>query len=316
MPTSNKKGLGLLEVIVAISMIVLFFAVITAVTYSLRAFQENQFKISASYILQASIDEIRSLPFASLVQRTNAPLTGITFNFGSWETAQDANAPSLPNVLRLLKPHSPPPGGGDVKAMIAAPSSNVENGDFEAEIKLNSSSPNSFAGLFFRSQDNFSYYRFIFNESQIKFEKVANGTPSVLWQQSRSFATSSFYKLGVSFASSNINLFLDDLELSVASDASFAKGDLGILVVGDLAPSIDDVTVTSGLSYNWNFDSATPPNLPVTWRRYSLYDLPGGQGFLTVEDVASDIKKITVRLNWTTNFGQKSLETQTYITSY
>lgn len=121
-------------------MIILFFAVITAVTYSLRTFQENQFKISASYILQASIDKIRSLPFASLTQRTDAPLTGITFNFGSWETAQDANAPSSPNVLRLLKPHSPPPGGGDVAAIITAPSSNVENGDLEAEIKLNSSS--------------------------------------------------------------------------------------------------------------------------------------------------------------------------------
>jgi len=310
-----KHGLGLLEVVVSIGMIFAFFAVIAAVSYSLRAFQENRFRMAASYIVRASMDKIRSLPFAALTFRSNAPLAGITFNIGNWKTAADPDAPSAPNVLYLQK------SGlliGDTKALISAPATNVENGSIEAKIKLNSSPQNSLAGIFFRSQDNHNYYRFIFNADAIKLEKVENGAPSVLWQQTRSFATSSFYTLKVSLASSNITLSLDGFVLTLPplSDSTFGKGDVGFVVIGDILPSIDDVSIISGLSFNWNFDNVGPPDLPITWERASLYDLPQGQGFLTVEDIASGIKKVIIKLNWTTHFGLKTLEEQTYITSY
>ncbi len=310
----TKSGLGLLEVIVAVGIIVLFFAVITAVTFSLRVFEEKKFEIAASQIAQASLAKIQQLPFSSLTSRTEAPLTGITFNLGLWKTAADPDAPSFPNSLRLISKYASSTGGAN--ALLTAPSSNVENGGFEAKIMLNSSPANSFAGLFFRSQDNFNYYRAVFNDSQIKFEKVVAGEPAVLWQETRLFSTTTFYKLKVTMAGNSMNLFLDDWPLTTVTDSGFQKGDLGIIVTGDILPSIDDVSIVSGISFGWNFDDVGPPELPATWKRYSLYELPEAQGFLTIEDVSSDLKKIKVRLEWTTHFGRRKSETGTLITSY
>ncbi len=310
----SQRGLGLIEVMVVIGMIVLFFSVIASVTYALKNFQENRFMLAASYVANASMDKMSSLPFSSLAARTNGDLTGITFNLGAWKTAVADDAPSAPNVLQLSRHHEKI---GDATALIAAPSSNVSDGSFEAKIKLNGAAANSFAGLFFRSQDNFSYYRYVFNDEKIKFEKVSNGAPTTLWQETRIFSTTTFYKLKASFASSNIDLYLDDFRLNTTTDASFEKGDLGILVTdNELFPSIDNAQAISGLAFNWDFDNAASPSLPPTWKRQSLYDLPSAQGLLTINDLSDNLKKIIVTIKWVTAFGQRTLQTQTLITSY
>lgn len=311
---NNQNGLGLIEVIVVIGMIVLFFSVIASVTYALKNFQENRFMITASYLVGASIDKIRSLPFSSLAARTDANLTGITFNLGAWKTAVAEDAPSAPNVLRLSRHHEKI---GGAAALIAAPSSNVGDGSFEAKIRLGGASTSSFAGLFFRSQDNFSYYRYVFNDGKIKFEKVSGGAPTTLWQETRVFGTSTFYELKASFASSSIDLYLDDFHLNTITDAAFASGDLGILVTDDgLFPLIDDIQTISGLTFDWDFDNALSPALPATWKRQSLYDLPSALGLLTINDLSDNLKKIIVTIKWTTAFGQRTLQAQTLITSY
>ena len=103
---------------------------------------------------------------------------------------------------------------------------------------------------------------------------------------------------GTSETSGNeISLYLNDGLLGIITDSEFSFGYNAL--TNELGTNyFDDITFTSAETRGWNFDENN--NIPVEWQRFGLYDLPNGNGFLTISEPYSDttLKQIDVTVNW------------------
>jgi type II secretory pathway pseudopilin PulG len=307
----HRRGIAIVEIVISIAIFGIIFIIFSGSLLSIQSRKYADNAASATRIAEAELEKIRSLSFDSLTPRANSDFIGLTFNMGDWRLASDASAPSSPKVISLLSVASSTMG--DVTGLIQPPVNELTDFTFQTKININPISPTDWqAGLLFRGQDNLNYYRFIFSSSVLKFEEVASSTVSTLFSRAQTSLTDTFYQIKVVASSTAFDLYFNDVLIQTVNDDTFSSGSLGILSLNNAKIKFDDVTVASN---TWNFDSET--RFPSGWKRFGIYDLNEGRGYLTIENYGGneDIKKITARVEWRDARGLRDAELETFISN-
>jgi hypothetical protein len=306
-----RRGIAIVEIVISIAIFGIIFIIFAGSLLSVQSRKYTNNAAAATRIAEAELEKIRSLPFDSLTPRTNADFIGLTFNMGDWRLASDASAPSPPKIISLLSAASSTVA--DVTGLIQPPSNELSDFTFQTKISVNPISPAGWqAGLLFRGQDNFNYYRFVFSSSNLKFEEVASSTVSTLFSMTRDSVTDTYYPIKVVASSTAFDLYFNDELIQTVNDDSFSSGSLGILGLNGAKIKFDDVSIAGSA---WNFDSDT--RFPSDWKKFGIYDLTEGRGYLTIENYGGNenIKKITARVEWRDARGIKDTELETFISN-
>lgn len=300
-----------MEIVISIAIFGIIFIIFAGSLLSIQSRKYADNEAAATRIAEAEMEKIRSLSFDSLTPRTNADFVNLTFNMSDWRLANDTSAPSSPKVISLLSVASS--AVADVTGLIQPPVNELTDFTFETKISINPISPIGWqAGLLFRGQDNFNYYRFIFSSSALKFEEVASSTVSTLFSRARTSVTDIYYPVKVVASSASFDIYFNDELIQTVTDDTFSSGALGIIGLNNAKIKFDDVTVASS---TWNFDLDT--QFPSDWKRFGIYNLTEGRGYLTIENYNGNenLKKITARVEWRDSRGLRSKELQTFISN-
>lgn len=294
----NKEGATLLEFLISIFLILFIIIVLTASFRAIILNREIKTKAQAHSLALEEMEVIRKTSFTDLTNRTNADFLGVSYNLGQSRTKSDNQASSSPHVYELLPASSPK---NNLTSLAFIPGNAYEDFTFKTMIKILNTSPSGWqAGLVFRYKDINNHYRFIFNSSLIKLEKIINGTSSNIFSTNQNFNFDTWYKLKVTTNWTFINLYLNDNLLSTITDESSNKGTIGLAGLNSGKIYFDDVDLITSSTTSWNFDSDPAGSTASGWERFGINDLPGGQGKLTIEDYngSTDLKKIIVEVSW------------------
>lgn len=306
-----RRGFAIVEIVISIAIFGIIFIIFSGSLLAIQSRKYTDNTASATRIAEAELEKIRSLSFDSLTPRANADFIGLTFNMGDWRLTSDTSAPSSPKVISLLSVASST--ATNVTGLIQPPVNELGDFTFETKISINPISPAGWqAGLLFRGQDNLNYYRFIFSSSALKFEEVASSTVSTLFSRAQSSLTNNFYPIKVVASSTAFNLYFNDVFIQTVTDDSFTSGTIGIMSLNNARIKFDNVIVASS---TWNFDLDT--RFPSDWKRFGIYDLAEGRGYLTIENYGGNenLKKITAGVEWRDSRGLRSKELQTFISN-
>lgn len=301
---------------VAIFLISMLVVVFSTSFNSITLNRTIRAKAQAQFLAQEEIETIRTLPFANLTNRTNAPFIGVNYNLGTSLVKADAAALSSPNVYELLPAAS---ATNNFTSLAILPGDIYGDFTFETSLKVLSSSPVGWqAGFAFRSNDINNLYRLVFSASQIKLEKMISGATTSLYSNSRTFTANTWYKLKITATGTSLGVYLDDTLLTTVTDTSLAKGAIALAGLNSAKADFDSLTLTSGTTSTFNFDSLTAGKTASGWERFGLYDLSSGTGKLSIENYNgnADIKKVTVEIDWLFGASTKTINFVTYISNY
>ncbi len=308
----NKVGATLIELVVAIFFI-LSLAVVLTVSFRSAALNRSVQSLGqAQFLAQGEMETIKKAPFSSLTNRTNAHFLGVAYNLGSSQVVADGN-----DRVYSLTPASS--SINNISGLAFIPGSTYQDFTFETKIKVLSDSPSGWqAGFVFRYSDYNNHYRFIFNATSIKLEKLVGGTTTNLYTQNQTFNLNNWYQLKVVTSGTSLSLYLNNNLLSTISDSDFSQGAIGLAILNSARGYFDDVEVTTASTTTWNFDDDPPGETATGWERFGINDLPGGQDQLTIEDYGgyTDLKKITVRVSWLQNQKTRTVQLVTLVGQY
>ncbi|MCH7492534.1 DUF1080 domain-containing protein [Patescibacteria group bacterium] len=313
----NNNGSSIVESVVAIGLLALFVTVFGA-SYTIvinNTLLKN--KNLAYNVAVEEIEALRNTPYTQLTNRTDADFIEVAYNKGSWLVASLGSSPSSPNILQVGSPVGNPSG---VTGLAIVPGFDYSNFTFETDLNVRSDSPAGWQSvIYFRYHDSNNYYRAYFTSTDLYIDKKVDGTETSLGSKTKTFLEDTWYTVKIITSSNTLDVYINDvLELSATdSDSSFAKGRIGLASINSAHQYYDDISVTEGATNAWNFDSDTAGELPSGWERFSVNDLPGGTGLLTIQDDQSgftDIKKISVKVNWQERGNTYSVELTTLIT--
>lgn len=313
----NHRGSTLIESLVAVSLS-LFLIYIFASSYTIIAVNQFlQHKTLAYNLATEEIEALRHAPYSTLTDRTDSNFIEVAHNTGNWTVQQSGAASSNPNVLSLPSLGSGPTG---ITGIAITPGFEYENFEFEVDLKTLSSSPSGWeSGVFFRYHDEGNYYRAYFSSTNLYITEVVGGAESTLNSKVKSFSSDIWYTLKVDAVNDDFDVYINDiLELSTTdTDSSFPDGRLALHGAESVALHVDDVSVTSGDTLMWNFDSDSTGTIAPQWKRFNSDSLNGLTTKLTIDDDQesfSDIKKVTAKVEWIERGQTRSIQLDSLIT--
>ncbi|MEK7211766.1 MAG: hypothetical protein AAB731_03970 [Patescibacteria group bacterium] len=310
--TSNNRGITFIEIIVSLGILLALILILATTLNTVKLNRDLGSRTQAMRLAAEELEIVRNLPTAAITNRANSDFVGVFYNQGGWTVAADATAPSAPNVLTLNSAITAAATNLS-GALIFPGDGGFANGDFEARIKILNPAPTStMAGLIFRARDAKNFYRLTMENSVLRLEKIVNGNATTLLSPSQTFLTDTWYKVKISGEAATLSIALNDILLGTTTDSAFSSGKIGIFTANGTKISIDGISILGAIL--WNFDADPAGDLPSGLKRFGLFDLPGGEGELTIENFQAGVdtlKKITVRITWVQNGSIKSAELQT-----
>ncbi|MGI5175233.1 family 16 glycoside hydrolase [Dactylosporangium sp. CA-152071] len=153
---------------------------------------------------------------------------------GSWSVVTDGS-----KVLQQSN-------AGSENARDFAGDSGWTNYTVQAAVKPLSLGSGGFVGLLARSTGATTFYRLaLLPGNQVQLQAVNSGSVTVLGSVSRTVSTGTWYTLAITVNGGAISGSVDGTQVASASDASIAKGRIGLQTAYSSA-SFDNVTVTTG----------------------------------------------------------------------
>ncbi|MEU0558976.1 family 16 glycoside hydrolase [Dactylosporangium sp. NPDC006015] len=153
---------------------------------------------------------------------------------GSWSVVTDGS-----KVLQQSN-------AGSENARDFAGDSGWINYTVQAAVKPLSLGSGGFVGLLARSTGATTFYRLaLLPGNQVQLQAVNSGSVTVLGSASRTVSTGTWYTLAITVNGGAISGSVDGTQVASASDASIAKGRIGLQTAYSSA-SFDNVTVTTG----------------------------------------------------------------------
>jgi len=305
-------GFSLLEAIIAITLSAMLLGIFTTMIVASFFLRRTEHDVQAIDFIQEELDTLRTLPFTELLNRTDGLFLGIPFTRGDWQVYNYSGN----NALRLGT--ATDEEFIDESGLAVLPGNYRDNFTFTAKIRARSTSPVGWGvGLAFRYRDAENHYRYRFTANGIALDKVVQGTVTTIWSQSVTYSTGVWYELEIDADNEIIALLKNSLVLTTEVDDTFTAGDLALLALDGAIVDFDDVAVvTLAESDSWNFNSDPTGVLPAEWRRFSIFDMPDGDGTLTIEDYLgqTDMKKATVTVTWSDLTRTRSAMESTIIT--
>lgn len=135
---------------------------------------------------------------------------------------------------------------GSENARQFAGDSGWTNYTVQASVKPLSLGSGGFAGLLARSTSSTTFYRLaLLPGNTVQLQAVNSGSVTVLGSASRSVATGTWYTLAITVNGSTISGTVDGATVATATNASIAKGRIG-LQTAYASANFDNVTVTTG----------------------------------------------------------------------
>ncbi len=299
-----SAGFTLVETIITIGLAAILLAVFTAVLTSTVFLKRAQYSVLASDYIQEELDSLRALPYAELLTRTNGNLLGLSMTRGPWQVKTDASA-SPPSGTKVYAMETAQTAIDQETGLAVLPGNYRKDANFVAKIRVRSTSPAGWgAGIAFRYVDAENYYRFRFTSGGIALDKVRQGTITMVWSQSATYSTDTWYTLEADVVGTVITLKKNGSTLTTYTDSGqtyLTKGDLALITLNGAKIYADDVEVTeNAATTTWNFDGDADGSVPADWQRLSAVDLPSGAITLTVANYLGDasIKQATVNVSW------------------
>lgn len=307
------RGSTLIESLVALGLIAYVLVIFSVGQTAITSNKYLRHRSFAYGLATEELEAIRNSDFSRLTNRTAADFIEVAYNIGTWKVAALADSPSSPNAYELLSPTGNPVG---LTGIAIVPGIEYDNNTYEAKIKVAASSPATWqAGIFLRYHDTGNYYFVHFNATNIYFDKRVDNSPlPPLDTLTRSFATNTWYTLKVEAVGNVFNVYVDNALVLTVTDTTFTDGRFALAGMNSAHLYFDDVKI--GTTLLWHFDGDGLGNIPAGWERFGLADLPDGQGKLTIEDAQAgfnDIKKVTVRVQWSERSQTKHTEIVTYV---
>ncbi len=310
-------GYSLIESLVAIGLVLLLIIIFSASSTIILNNRSLRHTNLAYNLAVEEIEALRSIPFTELTNKTDAPLIEVAHNIGSWTVSAPSSPSSSPNVLELALPGTLLTG---VTGTAIAPGFDYSNPTIEAQVKILPDSPSNWkTGFYIRYHDSANYYRVSFTSTVLYVDKIVNGIETTLDSESRLFAENTWHKLKVETSGSTFNVYVDDtLEMTIDDPGnSLNLGRIGLAGLNSTHAYFDDVSITGDTTQSWNFDADETGDMPSSWKRFGINDLPSGVGKLTIEDDQpgfSTLKNVTVVIEWKENENNRSVQLETMIT--
>lgn len=311
----KTRGATLIELAVGIGLLMVLLIIVGSVTVIIGIDRANKHLSWATALAKEELEMVASQPFANLSNRTNASFAWVPYNYGTWRVITHGTAVSAPQVYELV-------GGAaltnSISGLALVPLSQATTITFQSSIQAASDSPAGWkTGIAFGMKDHDNYYRLRFSSSDLLLEKVTSGTASTLYSLVQSFTTNTWYTLKVVTTSTTIEVWLDGL-LKNTYTGTIDGGEMGLLGLSQVHALFDDVSITTGSTTAWNFDSDPVGAAPSSWSRFGLYDFYGANGTLTIADYnsATDNKQITVTITWPEIKGTRNVTLTTLKNKY
>lgn len=310
----SGKGFTLLETLVTIGLASVLLSVYGALLGVSMFMRQTQNNVHAANFIQEELDSLHTLTFADLTTRTNGVPLGVAYNRGPWMIKNVAGAPSGTKVFGMGVAQT---AIVEETGLIMFPGNQRTDATLIAKSYVSSSSPAGWgSGIAFRYRDAQNHYRFRYSSGGIALDKIAGGTKTTLWSQSATYNTNTWYTLEVVMSGTGFTLKKNGTTLTTVTDATFAKGDAGLITLNAGLVNFDDVSVTeNAVTTTWNFDTETDGDVPTEWERMGPYDLPSGTITLTIADYLSDstIKQATTTVTWSSGSVTKTVSGSTLI---
>lgn len=295
-----QAGFGLIESLVSISIIAVTITAFGGVLSTVGAFKRNDFRFQAANFVREEIDALHALPYSELIDQTDGHFLGLAFTRGAWQVRNEASAPSAGRVIELTEASEP--ALVQETGMLIEPTNYHDNFSFTAKVRTLSTSPIGWGtAIAFRYRDASNHYRFRLTSGGYALDRVQHGSITTVWSQNATINTGTWYTLTVACEGSSIQLSSNGSLLATVTDAAFVTGDIAIMSLNGSLLQADDVAVSQGGEVgSWNFDADTAGVIPLDWQRFVYFDLPGGQGSLTIADYEGHVgmKQVTVTVTW------------------
>ena len=166
----------------------------------------------------------------------------LVVSLGQWAVASDPAAPSGPNVMRQTGHYGDP----DFPRVIVK---DLTFGDFTLRVRCRPESGDTdrACGLMFRLQDSENYYVVRANalEDNVNLYHVVRGDRSQFAGKDVGVSAGAWHTLEVAARGSTFTVRWDGTELFSASDATFARGKIGLWTKADSVTAFDSVEITA-----------------------------------------------------------------------
>jgi prepilin-type N-terminal cleavage/methylation domain-containing protein len=295
-----QAGFGLIESLVSISIIAVTLTAFGGVLSTVGAFKRNDFRFQAANFVREEIDALHALPYSELIDQTNGHFLGLAFTRGAWQVRNEVTAPSAGRVIELTEASEP--ALVQETGMLIEPTNYHDNFAFTAKLRTLATSPAGWGtAIAFRYRDASNHYRFRLTAGGFALDRVQHGVITTVWSQNTTINTGTWYTLSIVCDGSTIKLWNGGTLLVTKVDSSFATGDIAIMSLNGSLLQADDVAVSQGGEIgSWNFNADPVGAIPLDWQRFVYFDLPGGQGALTIADYHGRVgmKQVTVTVTW------------------
>lgn len=290
---SLPKGLTLIEIVVAISLvsilIVVFGVSLMAAVYAQRIKLRNM----ASSLADQQLSALQVYDTSQLLGQSQSTPFGVLFTQGGFETVEDLTAPSPSQVFGAAT--STLTG---LTALMPLPKNAYGDFTMTASFKVNVGSAAGWkSGFMFRARDLRNHYRAYLTATSLVLQKVSGDVVTTLYTDARSISQGSWQTLSVTATGSSISVTLNGTPVTTQTDSAFSVGHAALAVWEGASAHFDDVSIGGE---SWGFEDAELGEVHDDWLRFGLGDLPSGTSTLSVATPYADsaYKRYTVTISW------------------
>ena len=167
---------------------------------------------------------------------------GFVGPLGDWKVQPESAAQSAPNVLRQLAKLS-----GSQFPLVYVDTLEFTDATVKVRCRPESGVEDQACGLVFRLQDKGNYFITRANalEGNVRLYKVVNGVRQQFATVNRNVTAGQWHTLEATAKGTSLSVGWDGETLIQASEATFAKGRVGIWVKADSITAFDDFEVTA-----------------------------------------------------------------------
>ena len=282
----------------------------TVMTFRLR--QTSNYRSIAYALAEEEMIAIKALPMSSLINTSSTRFINVVYNLGAFSVQANAASSSPPNLYAAIASSTT-----IINNLTSNKTLPLNDGSIvSASIKIRypSNPPANWAGgLIFRAVDLNNYYRLAIESNGLILKKVVNGITTTLNTYAFTPNPNTWYTISVNASGNDITSYINGTNTGTVNDSALQTGKVALAAFNSLLPLFDDLSVSLDniSSSTWNFDTTSTPGADYApFKKFGVYDLPGGLDELTITDYLgqSDIKQITVKISWIERGATKSIQ--------
>lgn len=331
----SRQGFTLIEVIVVILFVLILTSFLTGMVTLRGINRYSAHRAQAAALVDEQVSALRRRDVTTLTNQTNGPPIGVLANAGDWRVATDTALPlnhTIPNVVEL-----PANGTSNEAGRFLLPAGTYGPMTVAAKWLAVSDSPANWnVGLWLHATDSRNGYRVrvanagvdldttAIGDQNVLLEKITQGAPTLLASgTAATVATSFWFTVSVATdATGLITVTVNGFVSASETDTSFMSGPVALLGWGGVHAKVDDVTITTTGSENWNFDAETI--LPTGWTRFGVNDLDDATPTTFDDAIAvtiegfpdagtTSLRRVTVRVTWLEGSTARNYTTVSYL---